>query len=170
MPVNFNPDLIEQAARKPKEDKPPKADPDYVAKPSGTIAGPKPKGRRAADIAAIEDGLVMSFTMLGMGLSMVNLYDAMVIQSNAELLASHWVKVAEQNPKVKKWLLAALQGGSWITAISVTGAVLVPIAVNHDAAPEELLKMSGMMGVTIPEEPKLIAGSRNGNGDSSATE
>jgi len=167
MPVNFNPDMIEDAVgrAKPKEDKPPKTDPDFVPRPDGLTAKRKP-GRRSADIATIEDGLTQAFGMLGMGLSMVNMYDAMVIHENAELLARHWTKVAEQNPKVKKYLLTALSGGSWLGAISVTAAVLIPIAANHDAVSDELAKMSMTLGVKIPERQEVpeLSGSSNGNG------
>lgn len=146
-----------------KTDKPPKLDKEFIAT--------KPKGRRPADIATIQDGLEQAFTFLGMGLSMVNMYDAMVIHENAELMARQWTKVAEQNPKVKKWLLNMMQGGTWAGAISVTLAVTVPILVNHDLAPEELNRMANNI-ITIPDDEvkqasdrmALQRSSENGNG------
>lgn len=149
-----------------KADKPPKLDKEYIAS--------KPKGRRPADIAQIQDGLEQAFTFVGMGLSMVNMYDAMVIHDNAELMARHWTKVAEQNPKVKRWFLNMMQGGTWAGAISVSLAVTVPILVNHNLAPEELNNMASTI-IKIPdaevkEASDRIALERGGeNGNSSTT-
>lgn len=149
-------------------DRPPKMDKEYIAT--------KPRGRRPADIATIQDGLEQAFTFLGMGLSMVNMYDAIVIHENAELLAKQWTKVAEQNPKVKKWLLQVMQGGTWAGAISVSFAVTIPILVNHELVPEELNNMAKTV-VRVPDQEvkevsdrvALERASRNGNGDDSTT-
>jgi hypothetical protein len=108
---------------------------------------------------------------MGIGVSMFNLYDAMVIHENSELLAKHWTKVAEQNPTVRKYLLNALQGGVWAGAITTTIAVLIPIAANHTELPDEVVKATAGIGVSLPDDDlkgmESPLGSRNGN--SSAT-
>src|SRR5689334_1082532 len=52
-----------------------------------------PTARLTKDLRTIQDGLQQAFTFLGIGVSMVNLYDASVIHENSELLAKHWTKV-----------------------------------------------------------------------------
>ena len=150
-----------------KKDKPPKLTPE-----ERTTTSPR-KGRRPADLAQIEDGLTQAFTFVGMGLSMVNLYDALVIQENAEKLAQVWTKVAEQNPKVKAYLLNAMKGGTWAGAISVSVAVTIPILANHGYVPDELTNMAGTI-IKVPDAEMKEAYDKmrleaSSNGDGSAT-
>lgn len=111
-----------------------------------------PAARLSKDLRTIQEGLQQAFTFLGIGVSMVNLYDAMVIHENAELLAKHWTRVAEQNPTVKKYLLSALQGGVWAGALTTTLAVALPILANHmEDIPAEIVGMTKTIGVSIPD-------------------
>ena len=101
---------------------------------------------------------------------MFNLYDAMVVHENSELLAKHWTKVAEQNATVRKYLLATLQGGVWAGAITTSVAVLIPIAANHTEVPEEIVSMTATLGVAVPDEnykqyPSPMQGGPAPNGD-----
>jgi len=171
MPFELDMSLVESAPRrkanKPKADVPPKLDDAIESHLPKT-----PAARLTKELRTIQDGLQQAFTFLGIGVSMVNLYDAMVIHQNAELLAKHWTKVAEQNPTVKRYLLSALQGGVWAGAITTSIAVLVPIAANHvQDIPEEIVSMTSAIGVSIPEAeyketPTFIQGN---NGDGSTT-
>ena len=172
--IVFDPALIE--ASRPSKKRKPKA--DSVPKLDETIDSHLPKtpaARLSKELRTIQDGLQQAFTFLGIGVSMVNLYDAMVIHENSELLAKHWTKVAEQNPTVKKYLLSALQGGVWAGAITTSIAVLIPIAANHTELPDEIVNMTTTIGVSLPEnadELKAMASpmqeySENGNGSPS---
>jgi|SRR5215831_15437667 len=159
-----------RAARKPKAaklDTPPRVDEAIESHLPKT-----PTARLTKDLRTIQDGLQQAFTFLGIGVSMVNLYDAMVIHENSELLAKHWTKVAEQNPTVRKYLLNLLQGGVWAGAITTSIAVIVPIAANHvPDIPAEIVDMVGTIGVKVPDESmKDMSTLREGmspNGDGS---
>lgn len=153
--------------RKAKVDTPPKLDETIESHLPKT-----PAARLSKDLKTIQDGLQQAFTFLGIGVSMVNIYDAMVIHENAELLAKHWTKVAEQNPTVKRYLLSALQGGVWAGAITTSIAVLIPIAANHTELPDEIVNMTSAIGVSLPDnadELKAMAspGGFSANGDGS---
>lgn len=174
--ITFDPTNIEtrpvrkgakpRAPRAPKLDTPPKLDEAIDSHLPKT-----PAARVSKDLRTIQDGLQQAFTFLGIGVSLVNLYDAMVIHENSELLAKHWTKVAEQNPTVRKYLLNMLQGGVWAGAITTTLAVLVPIAANHIAdIPEEIVTMVPAIGVSIPDsELKAMPSGFSSNGDGSVT-
>lgn len=169
-------------AEKPKRGRPAKSKPKTVYTTGDTPPKldeaieahlPKtPAARLSKDLRTIQEGLQQAFTFLGIGISMVNLYDAMVIHENAELLAKHWTRVAEQNPVVKKYLLSALQGGVWAGAITTSLAVVVPIVANHmEDIPDEIVGMTKTLGVSIPDSeykdtPTIGFSS---NGDNSTT-
>jgi len=168
--INFDAALIESQprrgkAKKPKVDSPPKLDEAIDSHLPKT-----PTARLSKELKTIQDGLQQAFTFLGIGVSMINLYDAMVIHENSELLAKHWTKVAEQNPTVKRYLLSALQGGVWAGAISTSIAVLIPIAANHTELPDEIVNATATIGVSLPDNSlKDMASvtdgwSENGNG------
>lgn len=163
--IQFDPSLVEQVPRR-RKDTAPKLDPSLQSE------YPKiPQARQTRELKTIQDGLTQAFGFMGMGLSMVNLYDAMVIHENAELLAKHWTKVAEQNPTVKKYLLNALQGGVWAGAISVSIAVLIPIAANHGTVPDDIVPMTSSLGVVLPDDSYKVTAieDENLNGDGSTT-
>lgn len=175
-----NPDFVFDdtlvAVPKPRKGRKPKA--DVAPKLDEAIESHLPKtptARLTKDLRTIQDGLQQAFTFLGIGVSMVNLYDASVIHENSELLAKHWTKVAEQNPTVRKYLLNLLQGGVWAGAITTSIAVMLPIAANHlPDIPAEVVDMVGTIGVKLPDESlKDMATLREGfspNGDGSSTE
>jgi len=171
--ITFDSALIESQprrgkAKKPKTDTPPKLDEAIESNLPKT-----PAARLTKDLKTIQEGLQQAFTFLGIGVSMINLYDAMVIHENAELLAKHWTKVAEQNPTVKRYLLSALQGGVWAGAITTSIAVLIPIAANHTELPDEVVQATAGIGVSLPDASlKEMASvtdgwSSNGNGSPS---
>jgi len=170
--ITFDASLIEPTrrskAKKPKSDTPPKLDEAIESHLPKT-----PAARQTKDLKTIQDGLQQAFTFLGIGVSMINLYDAMVIHENAELLAKHWTKVAENNPTVRKYLLSALQGGVWAGAITTSIAVLIPIAANHTELPDEVVQATTGIGVSLPDASlKEMASvtdgwSSNGNGSPS---
>jgi hypothetical protein len=160
--------------KRTQKDRAPKVDPlsDVPYKPTE----PDTLTRRSKDSRVIEEGLTQCFVFTGMGLSMVNLYDGMVIGENATYLAQRWVKVADKNPAVRKWLLLFLEGGDWATALIGTLAVFVPIACNHmpDKVPLDMAEMVKSIGVTLPQGiapgqtmadlMNDVASSENGNG------
>jgi len=172
--ITFDPSNIEtrpvSKGRKPR--KPPVDTPPRLDEAIDSHLPKTPVARMSKDLRTIQDGLQQAFTFLGIGVSMINIYDAMVIHENAELLAKHWTKVAENNATVRKYLLNALQGGVWAGAITTTVAVLIPIAANHTELPEEVVTMVPAIGVSIPD-PTLkdtpTGMSFNGNGDGSTT-
>lgn len=165
--VNPTPKPKGRKATKPKVTRP-----DVAPKLDEAIESHLPKtpvARLSKDLRTIQDGLTQAFTFMGIGVSMFNLYDAMVIHENSELLAKHWTKVAEQNPTVRKYLLNALQGGVWAGAITTTIAVLIPIAANHTELPDEVVKATAGIGVSLPDDElkgmaSALGGSRNGDG------
>jgi hypothetical protein len=150
--IKFDPTLMAAPPRRrrTKKDTPPSV--DTSASIPYQPADPIVQGRRGKDIVTIERGLTQTFVFIGMGLSMVNLYDGMVIGENAGFLAERWTKLAEKNPTVKKWLLLFLEGGDWAAAIVGTMAVALPIAANHlpDRVPVEMVGMVTTIGVTLP--------------------
>jgi hypothetical protein len=150
-----------------------KGRPDVAPKLDEAIESHLPKtpvARMTKDLRTIQDGLQQAFTLAGVGVSMFNLYDAMVIHQNAELLAKHWTKVAEQNAAVRKYLLAALQGGTWAGAVMTTLAVLVVIAANHTEIPDEVADMVTAVGVSVPDkELREMPSMMSQNGDGSTT-
>jgi hypothetical protein len=121
-------------------------------------------GRTPKEIKLIRDGLIQAFAFGGMALSMVNMYDGLVIGENAEKLADAWTKVAERNATFRKYLLKALSGGDLVGALMVTAAVLVPIAANHGLVDDDLVNLAATTGVKVPI--LLPAGSENGDGSS----
>jgi len=168
--IHFDPSKIEDIPRRGRrKDTAPKTAQEEVF----TLPDIKaPAGKLGKDLRVIEDGLKQAFTFAGMGVSMFNLYDAMVIHENAELLARHWTRVAEQNVAFRNYLLAALQGGTWAGAIGVTVAVCIPIFANHfpDAIPVEMANMSKSVGVTLPDEglKEVLPMRMSANGDGSS--
>lgn len=136
----------EQAAPDTSSDRPPRA-----AGASSTTTPRKPANpRTAASITRIRAGLVMTFTMAGMGVSVYDGWDGQVIALNAERLADAWCELAEQNPRVRKALERMLEGSAWGGAIGTTAAVAVPIAVRHGMLPPSLLQSVEGMGVELP--------------------
>lgn len=172
MPEKFvlDPNLItDRKAKRVKKDTPPKLDEAIQSHLPKT-----PTARLSKDLRTIQDGLQQAFTFLGIGVSMVNLYDAMVIHENAELLAKHWTNVAEQNATVRRYLLSALQGGVWAGAVTTSIAVILPIAANHMVEiPPEIVQMTTTIGVSIPDnsykDTAAMMDNFNGNGDNSVT-
>jgi hypothetical protein len=177
MPVTFDNSNVNPTPSKKKGGKPRAVKPDTPPKLDEAIESHLPRtpaGRQSKDLKTIQDGLQQAFTFLGIGVSMFNLYDAMVIHENSELLAKHWTKVAEQNPTVRKYLLNALQGGVWAGAITTTIAVVIPIAANHTELPDEVVKATAGIGVSLPDDElkgmaSPMSGGYSANGDSSAT-
>lgn len=131
----------------PPRDTAPKQSPAQ-GKP-GRPAGYSPKG---AELTKIRTGLVMTFTMLGMGISMADTYDGTVIATNAERLADAWTQVAEQNARVRKVLLTMLEGSAWGNAIMITAVVAIPISVHHGALPESMNDMARTIGADVPDD------------------
>src|SRR5215472_10510920 len=108
-------DTSRRTSSRSKKDKAPRLDPmaDVPYQPTE----PDKVTRRPKGSREIEDGLTQAFVFAGMGMSMVNLYDGMVIGENAQYLAQRWTKVADKNPTVRKWLILFLEGGDWATAL-----------------------------------------------------
>lgn len=172
--ISFDPSLISTPKpRKARTVKPSPVEDESFENP-GTFVGiseaskPVRKGRAAGDIRTIEQGLTQAFGMAGLGVSMWNQYDGLVIGLNAEALAKQWSKVAENNPAVKKWLLRVLQGGDMAGAIMVTVGVGVAIAANHDVIDPKVADLTGPIGVKLPsvESAEFIS---NGNGNHSTS-
>lgn len=132
-------------------DRPPRASAGRGGTSPPHRASPVPSDRRPQGIRKIEESLTASFVTLGLGLSMVDLFDGQVIALNAERLARSWSDLAAQNATVRKYLERAMQGGAWGAAIGSTAMVAVPILVRHGMAPVDLAVMAAGNGVRIPD-------------------
>lgn len=166
VPISFDPNLIDAPKARKAKDKSPREVPleppsELPYKPQA-VAGSTSK-RQTKDSKVIEDGLTRAIAMMGIALSMLNLFDGMVIGENADLLAKSWTKVAENNASVRNALLWFLSGGDIVSALMVTTAVAIPIAANHGMVEADLTDLAKMAGVKIPVLDEEAVGN-NGNG------
>lgn len=173
--ISFDPNLIsEPKPRKSKTVTPTPVEENFD-NPASFVdvqkaATPVKRGRSAADINTIKQGLTQAFGMAGMGVSMWNTYDGLTIGMNADTLAEQWAKVAENNPAVKKWLLRVLKGGDLAGAIMVTLGVAVAIAANHDVVDPKIADLTKPIGVKTPsKDVEPLIGHTNGNGTAASS-
>jgi hypothetical protein len=77
--------------------------------------------------------------------AVINQADGFAIVNGAEDLAKALNNVAKDNPSVYKTLERMLTGSAWGAVIVATGAIVLPIAANHNLLP------FAIPGVTTPE-------------------
>lgn len=123
--------------------------PPRDSRPKGTSSG----GGRAAPL---QGRLQEAIGGIGIIVAMLNEIDGLAIIEGAERLSIALDKAAKQNPAVRRTLEAALTGSVWAEVAFASGAIALPIAVNHRILPSGLLGVVGM--------PEGSAASENGNG------
>lgn len=117
-------------------------------KTSGPTRAPradtKPKTAPAGRQAPLQGRLQEAIGGIGIAVAMLNEIDGLAIIEGAERLSHALDKAAKQNPSVRRTLEAALTGGVWAEVIFASGAIFVPIALNHRLLPASLA--GGLMG------------------------
>lgn len=81
--------------------------------------------------------------------AMVNEVDGLAILQGAERLSVALDKAAKQSPAVARALEAALTGGVWAEVAFASGAIILPIALNHHFIPASLTGFVGMPSVEV---------------------
>ena len=116
------------------------ADPerDRAPKPS-----PSPGGRQAP----LQKRLQEAIGGMGVMIALANEIDGMAIIEGAERLSIALDKAAKQSPAFKRTLEAVLTGGVWAEVAFASGAIIVPIALNHGLVPASV---NGALGIRIP--------------------
>jgi hypothetical protein len=133
-----------------------------VKPPAGGTPGAKPKpdakpkptpgGRQAPLQGRLQEAL----GGIGIMIALVNEIDGLAIVEGAERLSHALDKAAKQNPSVRRTLEAALTGGVWAEVVFASGAIFVPIALNHRLLPASLtggLVRSANANGNGPDEP-----------------
>lgn len=72
---------------------------------------------------------------IGIFVALVNEVDGLAIIEGAERLSLALDKAARQSPSLKRTLEAVLTGSVWAEVAFASGAIIVPIAVNHNLLP-----------------------------------
>jgi hypothetical protein len=93
-------------------------------------AKPKPKprtasGRLEANLEELFSALALPFVLAG------DTHCANIIAQGAPRMAESWVKLADENPGVKRVLTKLTESSAWGGVILSTAAVAVPIAAHH---------------------------------------
>lgn len=88
-----------------------------------------------ADIDRIKENMESLYVMIGMGVSVFDQHDGLVIGSNASKLADSWATLAANDPKARKALLRFMSGSSWAGVFAAHAMVALPIAQHHGMIP-----------------------------------
>lgn len=95
---------------------------------------PKPKTRPKTASGRLEASLEELFSALALPFMLAgDTHCAGIIAKGAPEMASAWVKLADENPGVKRVLTKLTEGSAWGGVILSTAAVAVPIAAHHGA-------------------------------------
>jgi hypothetical protein len=113
-------------------------------KPPPSRADTKPKPSPGGRQAPLQGRLQEAIGGIGIAVALVNEIDGLSIIEGAERLSHALDKAAKQNPSVRRTLEAALTGGVWAEVVFASGAILVPIALNHRLLPASLA--GGLVG------------------------
>lgn len=98
---------------------------------------PKPSpatGRKAP----LQGRLQEAIGGMGVMIALVNEVDGLAIIQGAERLSTALDKAAQQSPAVRRTLEAVLTGGVWAEVAFASGAIIVPIALNHGLVPASI--------------------------------
>lgn len=114
----------DESAPKSNEDKPPR-------RPS---AAPPSKGwTRAAEVEKI---IYNYLTGIAAGVAFVNVDDAAAISDGAARLAHELVELGRIDKKYREYLEALTKPGKYGGVLIATGAIVLPIAINHNLIPQ----------------------------------
>lgn len=123
-------------------------------------SAPKPKpGSGGGRKAPLQRRLEELITSAGVLVAMANEVDGLSIIHGAERLSNALDKAAEQNPAVRRALEAVLTGSVWGEVVLASGAIALPIAINHRMLPASL---TGFIPVPVVEVPTV---NQNGNAE-----
>lgn len=87
---------------------------------------------RGGTLKALENSLTEMYMALGTGVTLVSAPDGFVIVNHAEKMAHSWIVLAENNPKVRKFLMKLTTGSGTGAVLIAHGAVALAIMANHD--------------------------------------
>jgi hypothetical protein len=124
---------------------------------------------RTTPINKLEDGVENLYCNIGMALLAVSPIDATVFiridPSSEEMIqptvtvkkaAQAWIQLAEQSPRVRRFLESLSRGGAWSGVAAANAPILLAIMANHGINPLEfLLKRGG------EKEDESIPGNEN---------
>lgn len=94
--------------------------------------------------ASLKAQLTAELTFLGTTVFFVNRYDGQVILTKASDTAEALDKLASENPKIKKALENMLSFSTWSAVGMALASIAVPIAANHNLAPDNFAAMFGV--------------------------
>lgn len=91
--------------------------------------------RTSKDLASVQATLQDFYMTLGGAVMIIDDFDGMVIVERAPKLAESWIKLANSNPNVKKFLIKATSGGGFAAVIMAHASLALPILKHHDMLP-----------------------------------
>jgi len=107
--------------------------PEHRVSRSGSSKPTRSSG--SVDLSAIQAGLDTMFTGVAMAVGMFEPTDGAIIAQGGPQLSSALVKVAENDPRVRKALERLMTGSAWGQVIAAAGAIVVPILAHHGVMP-----------------------------------
>ena len=119
----------------------PSADDKKPRRASGARSG----GRRSQ----VTEGLKAIYVLTGTLIYPFNAYDAELLISNADALATSLEEAARKSPAMYKALLVLTSGGAWMAVALAYGRVFVGLGANHGALPR-----GAAVGVGLPLPPE----------------
>lgn len=115
------------------------ANPPKLGRPPGSGSGP------AARKASLEGRLNATIALVGTVVCAFDLYDGQAILARSEALSGALDRLALENPKIRRALEAAMNGGAWGEVVMVVAPMAVAILCHHGILPESV-SMLGNIG------------------------
>ncbi len=125
-------DAPKRGRGRPKKDQSERVDTD---KPPKRPTQPAPiKGWTRA--AEVEKVIYTYLTTIAAGVAFVNIDDAQAISNGAARLASELVELGKMDKKYRGYLEMLTKPGKYGGVLIATGAIVLPIAINHNLIPQ----------------------------------
>ena len=118
------------------------------------------KGRTAPTLKQIEERLTELVAMAAVFTTYRNEYDGMVVAAKAPDVVTNLMRLAQENPRIKKLLDTLVLGSTYAELVASLGAVAIPIMVNHNMLPVDP-QITTFFGVEAPIPKTEVSG--NGN-------
>lgn len=105
-----------------------------------TSITPESATKSKAETELILKSLAKTYTMIAQFVMLANMQDGMVIASNVDEMCESWRQLLDDNPKLRKRMMAITQSAGWGTVVTAHLAVALPIAMNHKDSFAHLIK------------------------------
>lgn len=102
------------------------------------VDGEAPRPKAGGKVTPLRTQLLGTISLVGTVVFTIDPYDGQVILGRAEQVATALDHLAQQNPAVKRALLALTTGSSWGELVLAVAPIVLAIAAHHGLVPERL--------------------------------